>query len=311
MDGQTLNCQMQHAVFSQKQGLVHAPQLNSALLFNFKRFSKYIFKTNIRIVFCVKHSFENVNKKYFLHFVYCFCWQGYPRINSVHFQLELCLPDKSRPSPLIFFKHKRSASTINPCLFGDTMAFRKTSGASNVFCLISSLLIAAESLASARSSRGHPGKYIVPPADEYGYYLEEFKCEVMEIELCKKIGYNYTQMPNNLGHERQNEAAMLINSYIPLLESNCSKDLLFFLCAVHVPMCSEAAKRVLGPCEGMCRAVERKCKPVMKSFEFEWPPYMNCSNFHKVNTPETLCMEGSKNEKPKPEVETPQHFHCK
>nr|CAB3247784.1 Fz4 frizzled receptor [Phallusia mammillata] len=178
------------------------------------------------------------------------------------------------------------------------------------FCLISVLLIPSD-LVGARSSRRRPEKFVVQPSEIHGMYQEEFKCEKMEIKECQGIGYNYTYMPNRLGNERQNEAAMVLTSYKPLLQSNCSSQLLFFLCAVHAPMCSEQAKTVIGPCESMCRAVERTCRPVMKSFDFEWPDSLNCSNFPADNQPPTLCMAGHENQKPGEKNDLPQDIHCK
>ena len=69
--------------------------------------------------------------------------------------------------------------------------------------------------------------------------------------------YNFTRMPNLLGHVTQQEAASQVHEFIPLVQVGCSRLLKFFLCAVYAPMCTEQVEEVLVilPCRSMCQEV--------------------------------------------------------
>ncbi|KAK4829034.1 hypothetical protein QYF61_001839 [Mycteria americana] len=70
------------------------------------------------------------------------------------------------------------------------------------------------------------------------------------------------------------------------------RDLMFFLCSVYVPMCTEKINIPIGPCGGMCLSVKRRCEPVLKEFGFAWPDSLNCSKFPPQNDHNHMCMEG-------------------
>jgi len=126
------------------------------------------------------------------------------------------------------------------------------------------------------------------------FYVDDVRCEKIEIERCQNLGYNFTKMPNVLNQTRQVVAEMELNTFVPLIETNCSKQVLFFLCAVYVPMCNERIpKKPILPCENMCRAVEERCEGIMISFGFKWPEALRCSRFPRQNGNGTLCMEGN------------------
>jgi len=142
-------------------------------------------------------------------------------------------------------------------------------------------------------------------APKHQVYEEDYHCEPIEIDECKGIGYNYTKMPNSLGHERQNEAQMGLIMYQALIQYNCSSELLFFLCAVHAPMCNEEVQKLIGPCESMCRSVKSNCEKIMESFGYPWPKSLNCSLFPRKNTMLTMCMEGNEIAQKNPETKKP------
>jgi len=64
-------------------------------------------------------------------------------------------------------------------------------------------------------------------------------CEPIRVELCAGIGYNVTGYPNLVGHELQGDAEITLRTFAPLIQYGCSTRLLFFLCSVYVPMCTE------------------------------------------------------------------------
>lgn len=87
----------------------------------------------------------------------------------------------------------------------------------------------------------------------------QVRCERIAIPLCADMRYNFTRMPNLLGHVTQQEAASQVHEFIPLVQVGCSRLLKFFLCAVYAPMCTEQVEEVLVilPCRSMCEEVGR------------------------------------------------------
>ncbi|XP_034230092.1 frizzled-4-like [Thrips palmi] len=136
-------------------------------------------------------------------------------------------------------------------------------------------------------------------------------CEPIRVELCRSAvrGYNMTIMPNLAGHEFQKEAEGHLSTFAPLVQYGCSSQLLLFLCAVLVPMCTDQVDQVelhahgqaslgevhvvaIGPCRGLCEAVRSRCLPVLLNFSYPWPPHLDCARFPAHNSPAHMCMEG-------------------
>ncbi|XP_054709409.1 frizzled-4-like [Uloborus diversus] len=124
-------------------------------------------------------------------------------------------------------------------------------------------------------------------------------CERITIEQCRNIGYNVTGMPNFLGHDRQMDVELIIESFVPLIQYGCSSRLRFFLCSAYVPMCSEKVPQLIGPCRPLCESVQELCEPVLKEFGFPWPPSLNCSQFPPENNLKDMCMDGPEYEEKK------------
>lgn len=117
-------------------------------------------------------------------------------------------------------------------------------------------------------------------------------CEPIRVELCRSRGYNMTTMPNLAGHEFQKEADGHLSTFAPLVQYGCSSQLLLFLCAVLVPMCTDKVPEPIGPCRGLCVSVRERCLPVLQGFGYPWPPQMDCAKFPPHNSPAHMCMEG-------------------
>ena len=89
---------------------------------------------------------------------------------------------------------------------------------------------------------------------------------------------------------------------MPLIQYECSSELQFFLCSVHVPMCvtlpgegSDPAHTLIGPCRPLCQRVKAACERVLKNFNLEWPEALECDRFPPSNDLENMCMEGGIN----------------
>lgn len=101
--------------------------------------------------------------------------------------------------------------------------------------------------------------------------------------LCAQIsvGYNSTSMPNMFNHSSQEEAALHIHQFWPLIEINCSPDLRFFLCSMYAPMCQPNFKDEVLPCRSICKRARNGCAPLLRQYGFPWPERMKCRKFPK------------------------------
>ena len=106
------------------------------------------------------------------------------------------------------------------------------------------------------------------------------KCERLREPMCKGIRYNFTTLPNGLGHPTQERARLEFHKFYPLLNRKCSKYLKEFMCAVYFPECRENGKGPLVmPSREQCQESYKGCAHVMEKYGFEWPRNLNCYNF--------------------------------
>uniref|UniRef100_A0A182PU56 FZ domain-containing protein n=1 Tax=Anopheles epiroticus TaxID=199890 RepID=A0A182PU56_9DIPT len=126
---------------------------------------------------------------------------------------------------------------------------------------------------------------------ESGLAGDEFqhhnRCEPITIPFCAGIPYNRTIMPNRFGHTKQEEAALEVHQYVPLVKIDCSPDLKFFLCLLYAPVCTILSFPI-PPCRSLCESA-RACENIMKTFNFPWPENLECSQFPEYGG-EELCV---------------------
>ena len=118
------------------------------------------------------------------------------------------------------------------------------------------------------------------------------RCEPITIPLCKDIAYNQTIFPNLMGNQNQEEAGLDVHQYFPLVKIKCSKDILFFLCAMYAPVCT-ILEDPLPPCRELCQSAKSGCEDLMKQFDFPWPSGFDCNKFP---TPDTGLCVGKNND---------------
>lgn len=150
----------------------------------------------------------------------------------------------------------------------------------------------------------------VYPNDAYGSVGQRrcFRPTRIEIPECKNRFYNFTAFPNLVGQDSQLDARHQLQTFKPLITYKCSNHLAFFLCSVYAPMCDVNTKHLIGPCRPLCERVRRRCSPVLKIFNFDWPANLNCSRFPEKNTVGgTMCMEGPDIPEDYDEEEAPRH----
>ena len=114
-------------------------------------------------------------------------------------------------------------------------------------------------------------------------------CVPIRIDFCRDM-YNFTRMPNLLGHEFQEDAELQLLTFAPLVQYGCSSELRLFLCSVYAPMCVESISGPVGPCRSLCERVRTKCKPVLEQFGFQLPPTLDCAQYPQESDIDTICL---------------------
>ncbi|CAH8446955.1 unnamed protein product [Dicrocoelium dendriticum] len=141
--------------------------------------------------------------------------------------------------------------------------------------------------------------YLAPFHEVIGSHLVDqntYRCEPINLALCRDMYYQYTRLPNMFDHETQEEAGLEAHQFYPLVQINCAEDLRFFLCSIYIPICVDGYAELLPPCRSVCERVRAGCSPVMQHFNFPWPKRMGCSQFPEYNNAHgALCMERNLN----------------
>ncbi|XP_039251808.1 frizzled-2-like [Styela clava] len=132
--------------------------------------------------------------------------------------------------------------------------------------------------------QGYHGTGLIYDDDEYS---PKGRCEPIATPLCQDMKYNLTVFPNILGHTTQDEAALEVHQFYPLVEMKCSKALLLFLCSVYVPVCTNL-KEAIPPCKHLCIHARTGCEELMNSFEFKWPVGLTCDDLPEKSK-DQLC----------------------
>ena len=110
--------------------------------------------------------------------------------------------------------------------------------------------------------------------------LSQMMCEPVTIPLCMGLQYNKTIFPNMLEHRTQEEAALEVHQFFPLVKVNCSEYLAFFLCSVYAPVCT-VLEIPIPPCRPLCTSAREGCEHLMVRFGFSWPESLSCEKFPK------------------------------
>ncbi|KAJ8320821.1 hypothetical protein KUTeg_002408 [Tegillarca granosa] len=112
--------------------------------------------------------------------------------------------------------------------------------------------------------------------------LSEFsngKCEPMRVKFCENLPYNETILPNALNENDQDQIALQLDTqYRPLVNIECSDQLIPLLCFVYVPVCTVMAKPI-PPCRKICMQAKAGCEKIVNNFGFPWPDVLKCENF--------------------------------
>ncbi|XP_026495849.1 frizzled-10-like [Vanessa tameamea] len=117
--------------------------------------------------------------------------------------------------------------------------------------------------------------------------VEGGKCERIKLSQCQDLGYNWTAMPNLMGHRDQKEAEEAMTAFTGILASECSVHARFLLCSAFAPLCSEQVSGSVSACRALCEKVVEDCKEQIKLL----PPSikLDCSAF-PLRPDRRLCM---------------------
>ncbi|XP_050664696.1 frizzled-10-like [Leptidea sinapis] len=136
------------------------------------------------------------------------------------------------------------------------------------------------------------------------------KCERITLSQCQDLGYNWTAMPNLMGHRDQKEAEESVSLFAGILKSECSVHARFLLCSAFAPLCSEQVSGTISACRTVCEKVVEDCKEQIKLL----PPTvsLDCSAF-PLRPDRRLCMRppnaSELEQEPPPPPHWPFHEH--
>ncbi|XP_013190035.1 frizzled-10 [Amyelois transitella] len=137
--------------------------------------------------------------------------------------------------------------------------------------------------------------WLVSAAEEEGG-----KCERIKLPLCQDLRYNWTVMPNLMGHRDQKEAEEAMVAYSNILTSGCSTHARFLLCSAFAPLCTEQVSGSVSACRALCETVAEDCKD-----QLEKNPSikLNCTQF--PDRARRLCMRPPNSTELEPEPSPP------
>ena len=106
------------------------------------------------------------------------------------------------------------------------------------------------------------------------------QCEPVEVPMCKGlVGYNMTRMPNQYGHQNQNEVYWALQPWWPYMDIGCSPNLRLLLCGMYLPKCTPGSSEVQLPCKETCRRAKNACSVDLRRQGRPWVNYgFRCPN---------------------------------
>jgi len=97
--------------------------------------------------------------------------------------------------------------------------------------------------------------------------------------MCKYLQYNATVMPNLLGHVRQDDAALEVHQFLPLVKIQCSSYFKPFMRLIYAPPCTAVLSEPIPPCRSLCSKAWDGCQLVLNRYGFSWPEILDCEIF--------------------------------
>ncbi|XP_077981763.1 frizzled-7-B-like [Glandiceps talaboti] len=130
------------------------------------------------------------------------------------------------------------------------------------------------------------------------------RCEPITVDVCRGYTtgkYNHTIFPNPHGGKSQRQAERKLNTFLPLIEAQCSPFMLPFLCAAYVPVCTVIGP--IPPCRSACQQAKEGCESLLISFGMEWPNNLKCRDFPTAGS-RKVCVPINEEDLDKPSAPT-------
>ena len=118
------------------------------------------------------------------------------------------------------------------------------------------------------------------------------KCEDLTIPICKNLGYNATYMPNRFNRKTQEDVALEIDKFSPLIKAGCSTMLQLFLCSLYVPACEKDSGKELLPCRSVCESATAGCLILMEDHGVKFPEKMKSCDLWPSKGDNKTCVSG-------------------
>nr|UJU85544.1 frizzled-1-like protein [Procambarus clarkii] len=118
------------------------------------------------------------------------------------------------------------------------------------------------------------------PLATHHHIHDHWRCEHTLTGLCRGL-YNSTFMPNLFQHSSR-EADHQLHMFLPLIEAECSPNILAFLCTAYIPPCT-SLQRPAPPCRSFCLTAKKGCDQLVDTMGLQWPDALKCSNFPEYN----------------------------
>lgn len=128
------------------------------------------------------------------------------------------------------------------------------------------------------------------------------RCQPMRIPWCLGV-YDAVIFPNFLGHQNQEDAYYAMHKLWPLIQTECSPQILHYLCRLYAPQCPYFAadrdasyftyhpQQYRPPCEDACVRVRHDCYPIMAQHHIHWPAELECHRLRHGDCIETPQIE--------------------
>ena len=110
--------------------------------------------------------------------------------------------------------------------------------------------------------------------------LDKMKCQKITVPMCRTNSskYDQTRLPNFIGFTNQTQVDIFTRKTQMLVKTKCSKDLVFFLCSVLLPICiSDWEGTHTEIMHTMCESVYNDCIQTIRMLNVSWPGMLNCS----------------------------------
>lgn len=117
-------------------------------------------------------------------------------------------------------------------------------------------------------------------------------CEENVMDMCANLTFQSGTLPNMFLQRDQQAIQREISQYLPLVRTQCSPYLRFFICGTYMPFCIQSETPFAMPCKQLCEEIYRDC---FADYErtyvgIPWSSKFQCHRFPESNDPLRRCV---------------------